>query len=253
MGNDFPIALVPALESNYIFIIRWNGGLAVVDPGEARPVFTFLEKESVPLSAILNTHHHSDHVGGNLDLQAQFSCPIIGPNDPRIRGLTKPVKENETIELGPYNFQVIEVPGHTRSHIAYYEPSQKWLFCGDTLFGGGCGRLFEGSPEEMFASLQKLMKLPPETLIFCGHEYAVINLKFALSIEPNNPDILNRLKEAEIKVEKHQSTVPSTLEIELKTNPFLRAHDLALRQSLGMENETDLEVFTHVRKMRNSY
>ncbi len=180
-------------------------------------------------------------------------CPVIGPEDSRVPKLTQAAEEGEVISFGPLNFTVIEVPGHTSSHVIYYEPEQKWLLSGDTLFGGGCGRLFEGTPEQMHHSLLKICKLPDDTKILCGHEYTVKNLEFAASIEPKNPKIQERLAQARSLREKNIPTIPSTLAEEKLTNPFLRADDPDLRNALNMRDSSDLEVFAKMREMRNHY
>ncbi len=247
------ITLIPALGDNYIYLISWENKGIVIDPAEASPVLTEIQNKQITLRAILNTHHHSDHVGGNEQIKEQTNSPIIGPDDRRIPGLDQVAKEGEAVSIDGITFQVLSVPGHTTSHIAFYLPEMKWLFSGDSLFAGGCGRIFEGTYEQMLTSLKKIATLPEDTQVFCGHEYTQNNLEFALSIEPNNPAIQQRLANVKQKRSQHQPTIPSTLAEELLTNPFLRSNDPALKQALGMENATELEVFTKVRQLKDSY
>lgn len=215
--------IISALADNYIYLIRWDNYAAVIDPGEAAPVITVLNENNLQLKYILNTHHHYDHIDGNDELHTFSDAILIGPDDSRIPHLKQTVKEDDSLSIGPYTFQVFEVRGHTASHIVYHEPAQKWLFSGDTLFGAGCGRLFEGTAEEMFFSLNKLKQLSEDTLIFCGHEYTLENLKFALTVEPENRQIQQRYQETLKMRKKRIPTVPSTLKLELETNVFLRA------------------------------
>lgn len=247
------ISLIPALGDNYIYLIQQKNHAIVVDPAEPTSVMKLLQKDNLTLTHILNTHHHHDHVGGNKRLKSATRCHIIGPDDSRIPALDTPVHEGEDFSIESLTFQVISVPGHTTSHIAFFVREKKWLFSGDTLFTGGCGRLFEGTPEQMLSSLRKLMQLPQETLIFCGHEYTLKNLQFAATIEPNNIDIRNRLNEVKAQRQRQEATVPATLEIELKTNPFLRVDQPGLKKALNMENATDVEVFSKIRAMKDRF
>ncbi|MFT4553363.1 MAG: hydroxyacylglutathione hydrolase [Chlamydiales bacterium] len=250
---DYSISLIPALSDNYIYLIEWGSDAVIIDPAEATPVLSILKKKDLNLLYILNTHHHHDHVGGNEELKEETGCQIIGPYDDRIPGIDVKISQGEEVTIGPLTYHVIEVPGHTSSHIAFYVQNQPVLFCGDALFAGGCGRLFEGTAEQMHESLQKIATLPFNTRIFCGHEYTVKNLSFAASIEPDNLIIKARLKDMEKLREEGKPTIPSNLGIESKTNPFLRVADKALRKSLNMEDADDVEVFAHIRSLRNNY
>jgi len=247
------ISIIPALSDNYIYLIRQNNRAIAIDPGDARPLLKALRKDSLTLTHILNTHHHLDHIGGNKIIKSSTNCTVIGPDDARIPILDTPVHEGENFSIGGLTFQVIFVPGHTRSHLAFFVPEKKWLFSGDTLFAGGCGRIFEGTPQQMLASLRKLMQLPKETLVFCGHEYTLKNLQFAAMIEPQNADIQQRLNEVIALRKQKQATVPTTLEIELKTNPFLRTDQPALKKALNMENDDDVAVFAAIRAMKDQF
>ena len=247
------IKIISALSDNYIYLLVFGNMAIVVDPSEAQPVIDALKQNNLQLQAILITHHHWDHTAGIDALLDATNCPVIGPEDQRIPRLTRMAEEGETITFGPLNFQVLKTPGHTTSHVVYYEPEKGWLFTGDTLFGAGCGRLFEGTPEQMYASLNKIAKLPNDTKIFCGHEYTVRNLEFTTSIEPTNRAVAERLAQAKRERAQNIPTIPTTLALEKKTNPFLRVGDPSLKAALKMENGSDLDVFTKVRELRNHF
>lgn len=218
---------VHAFQDNYIWLIRSpdDQRAAIIDPGDARPVLRTLDEERITPVAILITHHHLDHVGGVRQLLEHYPrLPVYGPAQERIPGLTQPLKEGDTVTLPDLAlkapFQVLEVPGHTAGHIAYY--GEGALFCGDTLFANGCGRLFEGTPVQMHASLSKIAALPEETLIYCAHEYTLDNIAFAKWVEPDNPDLLQRERDERAKRAQDLPTVPSRLGVERRANPFLR-------------------------------
>ena len=216
---------VPALQDNYIYILKTETQVAVVDPSEAAPVMEFLEKKKWSLHFIFNTHHHWDHTGGNKELKKLYSSKVFGfeKDRHRIPGIDRTLKDEEEFLFGVTKAKVIFIPGHTLGHIAFYFPEEKYLFCGDTLFAMGCGRLFEGTAEQMFESLRRLKELPRETLVFCGHEYTEANGNFALSVDINNPLLKKRMEKVRLLRRDNQSTVPFTLKEELDTNPFLRA------------------------------
>lgn len=223
---SFTVDILPAFADNYIYLISDSDiGLAmVVDPGDADVVLRALKKKDLHLSLILNTHHHKDHVGGNARLQKEYGAPIIGPSDEqsRIENLARGVEKGDTITFSTLRGQVIETHGHTAGHIAYYFPRIKALFCGDTLFSLGCGRLFEGTAAQLWESLIALRALPDDTLIYCGHEYTEANAKFALLLDKNNMALKARAEAAADLRKKGQPTLPSLLGEEKKTNPFLR-------------------------------
>lgn len=247
------VLLIPSLNDNYIYCLPFESQALVVDPAEAAPVLKTLKKKNLTLSHILNTHHHFDHVAGNVDVKASTSCQIIGPDDSRIPGIDQAVGETDSVCIGPFTFNVLSCPGHTSTHIAFHEKAHKILFCGDTLFSGGCGRLFEGSPEQMYASLQKLASLPDDTQVFCGHEYTQKNLEFALSIEHENERLKTRLHEVYALRQDDQPTLPSTIGLEKLCNPFLRVHETSLRKSLKMEHVGAVEFFAHLRQLRDRF
>ncbi len=235
------IRAVPAFEDNYIWIIGCDTEAAdevvVVDPGDSAPVLEDLSQRGLKLAAILITHHHRDHIGGIAELiqqaprpDGQAQIPVYGPSNRAIAGITVPVRAGDVVEIGRLNcrLSVIEVPGHTLDHIAYFgfcASSQPVLFCGDTLFAAGCGRLFEGTAQQMWESLQKLAALPPDTAVYCTHEYTLSNLKFATHCKPLNTDMRARRAHVEQLRSEHCMTLPSSIEMELLTNPFLQCSD----------------------------
>lgn len=218
----FDIIRIPAFKDNYIWLLRKGANAVVVDPGDARPVLEVLEREGLNLTSILVTHHHKDHQGGVADLLARFPAAVFGPATESITAITQPLRGGESIRLSSLDveFQVLAVPGHTLGHIAYYGAG--CLFCGDTLFGAGCGRLFEGTPAQMFDSLSRIACLPEETVVYCAHEYTESNLRFALAVEPGNRQLQRRVDEVAVMRAKGLATVPFKLRLEKATNPFLR-------------------------------
>ena len=223
------VTAIPAFSDNYIWLITTGGtSCAVVDPGDAQPVIVALNELGLKLDYILITHHHVDHIGGMQRLQELSGAEIFGPHDTRIPGQSRMFSEGETVSLPQLGleFGVLEVPGHTSTHIAFYGHGS--LFCGDTLFSVGCGRLFEGSPAQMQSSLDKLAALPPEYRVYCAHEYTLSNCKFALAVEPDNPDLIRRARQVERAREQAKSTVPSSLGEEIAVDPFLRSRQDAV-------------------------
>jgi len=248
---------LPAFEDNYIWTIRSGDAVAVVDPGEAAPVRRYLEQTGAKLCAILITHRHGDHTDGIAALTAHTAVPVYGPSLEAIAGVTHPLGDGQRIvvpELG-IDFEVIAVPGHTRGHVAYYR--RGLLFCGDVLFGAGCGRVFEGTMAEMQASLARLAALPGDTAVYCAHEYTQANLRFARAVEPDSAALLERSAAVAKLRSEGRPTVPSTLAEELATNPFLRwdapAVIAAARGRRGSPPRDAVEVFAAIREWKNGF
>ena len=247
---------VPAFADNYIWTLTdQGGGVLIVDPGEAGPVRGFL-RDGLRPSAVLLTHHHADHIGGTGELLEIWpDLPVFAPHDDRIRHSTRRVGQDDTVEVGPWRFDVMEIPGHTLSHIAFH--GHGVVFCGDTLFSLGCGRLFEGTPAQMWASLTKLASLPAATRICCGHEYTVNNSRFASVVEPGNLALRRRSEEARTMRDRGLPTLPSSLADELAANPFLRADAPEVRQSLrarlGREPVDSVEAFAELRRWKDGF
>lgn len=251
------IVQIPVLTDNYVYLAHepTTGATAVVDPAVTEPVFVELERRGWVLTHILNTHHHMDHVGGNLEIKDRTGCVIVGPraDRDRIPGIDIEVGEGDSYFLGAAEARIFDVPGHTRGHIAYWFADSDALFCGDTLFAMGCGRLFEGSPLQMWTSLSKLLDLPDATRIYCAHEYTEANGRFALSVEPDNPALQSRMQQVLNLRAAGQPTVPSTLAEEKRTNPFLRPTSRALQARIGLEGADPVSVFARTRALKDDF
>ena len=251
------VHMFPCLSDNYGFLLHdaEAGVTAAVDTPEVEPILRALNDKGWSLTHILNTHHHGDHAGGNLALKEATGCRIYGPraDAARIPGIDVEVGEGDTFELGSHRVRVHDTPGHTRGHIVYHLPDDRMAFVGDTLFAMGCGRLFEGSPAQMWASLQKILAWPDDTLIYCAHEYTQANARFALSVEPGNEALEERTREVERLRSRNAPTVPTTLAAEKATNPFLRPGSRALRQTVGLPDASDVEVFARTRELKDSF
>lgn len=233
---------IPALGDNYIWLMRQDTSpeVCVVDPGEASPVIDLLEKESLKLSTVIITHHHQDHTGGLGDLIERYSPRVIGPDNSAISGIDVPVSPGEEVRVMGRLFEVIEGPGHTLDHLAFFAPGiPPLLFCGDILFSAGCGRVFEGTAAQMHASLNRLLELPGDTLVFAGHEYTLANLRFASAADPDNADVEKAFEECRRDRELDRPTLPSTLEREKRINPFLRCDDPGVRRAAAGHGDTD--------------
>ncbi|ESS71987.1 hydroxyacylglutathione hydrolase GloB [Methyloglobulus morosus KoM1] len=251
------IITLPVLADNYIYLIHdpVSQETAAVDPALAEPVLDILEEKGWELTYILNTHHHSDHVGGNSRLKQLTGCKIIAAQADwdRIPGIDQGVDEGDVVSIGQHKANVIATPGHTRAHIVYHFAEDKLLFCGDTLFVMGCGRLFEGTAEQLWQSLQKLKALPNATKVYCTHEYTQTNGRFALTVEPNNLQLQQRMIEVNRLRGNNQLTIPTTIAEELSTNPFFREDSLDLRNTIDMFNSQPVEVFAKLRHLKDSF
>jgi hydroxyacylglutathione hydrolase len=251
------IVAIPAFQDNYIWLLYRGACAVVVDPGDAQPALDYLHKNRLHLVAILNTHHHADHVGGNAALLDHFDVSVWGPRHEFIPTVTKKLSEHDSLEIPELSLKlhVLDIPGHTSGHIAYYGAES--LFCGDTLFGCGCGRLFEGTPAQMLASLEKLAQLPENTRVYCGHEYTLANIRFAKTIEPDNVALLEREKTDHAQIHKGLPTLPSTIGLEKQTNPFLRCGQKTIAQEaqrrIGRTLDSRVEVFAAVRELKNCF
>ena len=252
----FKIVPVSAFTDNYIWVIHDQYYAVVVDPGEAKPVLDFLEQKKLKLTAILNTHHHIDHVGGNLELLQQSQVPIYGPGSESISTVTHCLKEGDSVYLSELSLRlsVLDIPGHTAGHIAYY--GANLLFCGDTLFSCGCGRLFEGTAQQMYISLNKLAGLPDKTGVYCGHEYTLANINFARLVEPENQAIIQLQISAEKQRKSNLPTLPSTIAMERACNPFLRCNQPEVIRNAsnyaGKPLTDPVSVFAAIREWKNN-
>lgn len=251
------VIAIPAFSDNYIWLMRHKDSAVVVDPGQAAPVLHYLDQEHLRLRAILTTHHHYDHVGGNLELAKETGAAIFAPSTEAIAGRSHPLKEGDRVNLPEISteFTVLDIPGHTLGHIAYY--GANFLFCGDTLFACGCGKLFEGTPSQMYHSLQKLAKLAPHTEVYCGHEYTLNNIRFAKTIEPENIALLNLEKHARALRNENRPTLPSSIVTELATNPFLRCHTPSAKEAASLYRGRDIndsvQVFAALRELKDQF
>ena len=256
---------IPAFTDNYIWLIREadSNRVRVVDPGDAAPVLQYLQQHDLQLAAILLTHHHPDHTGGVDDLLHHNPVPVYGPRSSRIPRVSHPLEHGDSIPVGGFRYEVLEVPGHTLDHIAFHAPMSEspdaapLLFCGDTLFAGGCGRLFEGTPAMMLQSLERLKALPDNTLVYCAHEYTRANLTFALAAEPDNRDLQERFSVVRQLRDEGRITLPSSIDLEKRTNPFLRCQKAGVVQQitarLGHPPADETETFAALRQWKDVF
>jgi hydroxyacylglutathione hydrolase len=251
------IECVPALVDNYIFIYRYEGNKAfVVDPGDADPVLEYASKHEIEIKLVFNTHYHFDHTDGNAKLKEITGCEIIGPDRGRISTLDRVVNDGDRLPCGPVEIRVISTPGHTESDVCYFMTRRNGdpvLWSGDTLFVGGCGRLYGGGAEALFDSLNRLASLSEETLVFCSHEYGAENLRYALTIEPNNKTLQARYQELLDMRKQSRPTVPSTIVEEKGTNIFLRAGVRSVKSALGLDNSEPFDVFVELRRRKDVF
>ncbi len=250
------IEIIPCLSDNYSYLIheKNTNTISIVDPSEFKACEKVINKHK-KLDFILNTHHHADHVGANLELKKKYNSKILGSKSDkdRIPGIDILLKENQKQKIGNLEFEVIFVPGHTKGHIAFFFSKEKVAFTGDTLFSLGCGRIFEGTQKEMLNSLNKIKNLPPDTKIYCGHEYTKSNLNFCLTYDPNNTFLKEREIDVLKKLKSNQPTIPSTLGEEIRTNIFLRCNDPQIKYTLGLTNSSEVEVFSKLRDLKDTF
>ena len=254
------IHAVPAFQDNYLWVVAKGRRAAVVDPGDSAPIEAFLAANGLELTAILATHHHGDHVGGLVALAAHWRCPVFGPAHERIEGIGQRLVEGDRITVPGLDIEldVLGVPGHTSGHIAYVDAKeQAFVFCGDTMFACGCGRLFEGTPEQMSRSLGKLARLPERTRVYCAHEYTLSNIRFAEVVEPGNARLAERKAREAAKRARGEPTVPSTIGEERATNPFIRCAEpevvASAERHAGRKLGGEVEVFAEIREWKNNF
>jgi hydroxyacylglutathione hydrolase len=258
-AEDLKITPVPAFNDNYLWLLARGQQAAVVDPGDAAPVLQALDDRKLTLAAILVTHHHADHAGGVVELKERHGSTVFGPAGEKIAGVDHRLVTGDHVDVLGTGFSVIDVPGHTAGHIAYYAPDAEppLLFCGDTLFACGCGRLFEGTPQQMLASLDSLAALPSATRVYCAHEYTLANIRFALAVEPGNAELQRRQTEAHELRQRGEPTLPSTMGLELATNPFLRCDEPAVRAAVARRSPgtkaARVATFAALREWKNGY
>jgi len=256
-SNILEVVPIPAFQDNYIWLLRRGSNAALVDPGDSTPALAYLQKHGLALDTILVTHHHADHVGGVEELLQAFPAAVYAPRQERYSFPHHSVGEGDVLNLPSLDLtlSVLETPGHTLGHVAYY--GAKYLFCGDTLFGCGCGRLFEGTCAQLHASLQKLAQLPGATQVFCAHEYTLQNIRFARLLDPDNDELAKRETDAQALRAQGLPTMPSTIALELDTNPFLRCDCASIRRGairLGSQTQSNPEsVFCAIREIKNHY
>ena len=257
MSDRLEVFMFPCLSDNYGFLIHdpIEGLTATIDTPEVPVIEEALNQKGWALTHIINTHHHYDHAGGNLELKKKTNCKIIGPlaDKDRIPGIDITIEHGEKFNFGSFDVQAFHTPGHTTGHMVYHFESQNIAFVGDTIFAMGCGRLFEGTPEQMLKSLDLIMSWPDETLLYCAHEYTQTNAEFAITVDGKNKDLIKRKSEVESMREDSIPTVPTTLDLEKKTNPFLRSDDQEIRLELGMLESTRTEVFAEIRNRKDQF
>ena len=251
------IEIIPCLNDNYSYLLKDNqtDTVAIIDPSELGPCVKKINQKYKKLDFILNTHHHFDHVGGNVELKKKYGSKILGfeKDKDRIPKIDILLKDEQEFKIGNLNFRTLFIPGHTSGHIAFYLEKEKVVFTGDTLFSLGCGRVFEGTYQEMFNSLDRIKNLPGDTKVYCGHEYTKNNLGFCLKFNPNNNYLKDKEKALEAKIKNGEPTIPSTVKDEIQTNIFLRYDDLDVKDTLNLKNASDLEIFTKLRDLKDNF
>lgn len=255
--SDLIVHQIPCLSDNYGYLLhsQKTGETATIDTPEVEPILKALDEKGWRLTHILNTHHHFDHAGGNQELKTRTGCTVIGPRDEasKIPGIDRAVGDGDTVEFGDVKAKVIGVPGHTLGHIAYYFDDAGIAFVGDSLFALGCGRIFEGTPPQMWESLSKLAALPDATTVYCAHEYTQANAKFALSVEPGNEALASRARQIDELRREGKPTVPTTIGLEKATNPFLRPQSPNLQETVGLEGADLVDVFAKTRELKDNF
>ena len=251
------IDIIPCLKDNFSYLIKDNktNTVAIIDPSEFDPCDEKINQKYKKLDFILNTHHHFDHVGGNTELKKKYGSKILGfeKDRERIPEIDILLKDGQEFKIGNLNFKTIFIPGHTLGHIAFYFEKEKVVFTGDTLFSLGCGRVFEGTYQQMFDSLNKIKNLPEDTKIYCGHEYTKNNLEFCVEFNPNNNYLKDKEKVIAAKIKDNKPTIPSTIRDEIQTNIFLRYDDPDVKGTLNLKNASDLEIFTKLRDLKDNF
>ena len=248
---------ISCLKDNYAYIIVDNPSniVGVVDPSEHKPIIDFLEKKNLKLNYILNTHHHFDHIGGNLELKKKYNAKVVGffGDKHRIPGIDITIKDNESWHFGSSQVKILHIPGHTLGHICFFFEKEKIAFTGDTLFSHGCGRIFEGTYKQMLTSLNKIKELPKDTKIYCGHEYTYKNIEFCLKYDADNIYLQKQFKKIKKLRSQNLPTIPSNLSDEIKSNIFLRCNQNELKTKLNMQNQEDYKVFTKIRDLKDNF
>lgn len=253
--GDCRVTILPVLSDNYCYLLEWDEGVAVIDPGEDGPVLTAVRNSGKRLEAILLTHYHGDHVAGLEAVSQATGCRTVrGPEEGRLSSVTCPMVDGDCVAVGPCEFQVMSTPGHSRSDTSLYAKQEGMVFVGDTMFCGGCGRMFEGPPETFHGSLQRLAGLPDGTLVFCGHEYTLDNLQFTSSLRWREDEVEQRMSVVKSALASGRPSVPSTIGEEKRTNPFLNAGDEGLRRVLEVQSDVaDAEVFARLRRRKDQF
>ena len=251
------IEIIPCLQDNYSYLIidETNNSACVVDPSESGPITNFLENKNIKLNYILNTHHHYDHIGGNVELKKKYNSKILGFEEDykKIPQIDIKLKDGEIWKEGNFEAKIIHIPGHTLGHVCFYFYKDNNLFTGDTLFSLGCGRIFEGTYEQMFSSLEKIKKLPIKTKIYCGHEYTLQNSKFCIQYDNKNQNLIKKIKDINEKLKKNEPTIPSTLEDEFKNNIFLRSDNEEIKSNLNLKGSSSLATFSKLRDLKDNF
>ena len=251
------IEVIPCLNDNYSYLIKDNqtNTVAIIDPSEFSPCDKKINQKYKKLDFILNTHHHFDHIGGNAELKDKYGSKVLGfeKDQKRIPEIDILLKDGQQFKIGNLNFKTIFVPGHTSGHVAFYFEREKVIFTGDTLFSLGCGRVFEGTYQQMFNSLNKIKSLPGDTKIYCGHEYTKDNLKFCMRFNPNNKYLKDKKKFLEVRIKEKKPTIPSTIKDEIQTNIFLRYDDPDVKDALNSKKASELEIFSKLRDLKDNF